>query len=722
MTLLPLISTWFVLWFTADAAPSLAHVGETIGTATVVDLVDHPEFHRILVDLEDGRTLTIEVVVTEEPLGACTHHGFALQPRWELLGVHDLEVEDQPAFVGTLCDRLEAAPPQLGLVPPHGTSTPEGVPDADRVGDPSAPARFVTHGAGSDESPFFPLQLVILGLFATLGVGLWRRYRHGTGRLSKTEWGTVAGVALLGLLVRTGLGLWAPLWAPLFGFGRLASVLAEQVAMPRYGGGYVATMNLFARVFGGSTEVVFVGNLLLGALAPPIAWALARSLWPREPAAAGATGLLTALLPVHVWLSTTEVMHLPLVTYELLAVWAAVLFVTDPDEDRTTGALLALASACATVLAVHTRPEGILFVVVPAAFVLLHARKRHAAGLVLAAVTIAAGVALRLAEMAFDVSDEASALNYGQLTELGTWLLPFVPDLGAAPNHRFTSVLMRPALTSPLLPALAVVGAWARRDKVVLWIGLWWAATLIPVLPKGEPLADAYRLQLPAMMAVLVLAGSGAAGVLRGLRERAPALARHPALLGLGLAAAVSPQLFLERPTWGTLDEARFMIKVVPTVERGATVLYDSSTQHAEGIARWGAVVVPDSRWIGMQGAWHEQPLTEPLMAWIGTSCTEQYDVPSDAPDPSPACEAIRQGCTLRPFVEQSVPLTADTRFQFHGEVGTIGLYFLDECTPPDNDGSPEDQPSPNAIDAGSGPSDATPPEPADQDRPSPSP
>ena len=51
--------------------------------ATVIDLVDHPEFHRIIVQAPDKTELTVEVVATDAALGACTHHGFAIQPRWE---------------------------------------------------------------------------------------------------------------------------------------------------------------------------------------------------------------------------------------------------------------------------------------------------------------------------------------------------------------------------------------------------------------------------------------------------------------------------------------------------------------------------------------------------------------------------------------------------------------------------------------------------------------
>ncbi|MEC8425040.1 MAG: hypothetical protein VX000_14750, partial [Myxococcota bacterium] len=51
----------------AGSSAPLASVGEMVGDAEVVELINHPEFHRILVRLPDSRTLTIELVATDVP-------------------------------------------------------------------------------------------------------------------------------------------------------------------------------------------------------------------------------------------------------------------------------------------------------------------------------------------------------------------------------------------------------------------------------------------------------------------------------------------------------------------------------------------------------------------------------------------------------------------------------------------------------------------------------
>ena len=653
---------------TARAADPLATVGEVIGGVEVLALVDHSEFHQIQVRLQDGRVLTIEVVKTDTPLGACTHHGFAIQPRWELLGDHDQQIEDQPPVVVALCARLQARPPALALVPLP--SAADGVDAASRP----APVRAVTLVSGGPQPPRpRPLHAVLLVLAASLAAGLALARSPGPFRLP--SWALEVGlVGLLGAVLRVWLGLWAPLWAPLFGFGRFASVLADVDSVSRYGDGYVATMTVFTAVFGSSTATILWANLFLGVLVPPLVWGLVRLVAPDRPWAPLASGLLAALLPVYVWLSATEVMHVSLVTYEVLAVFCAALFVRHAPA-RGLGALgFALASGCAAVMALHTRPEAIPFAAALGVYVLLHARRPHVAGVACAAAVMAVGLAFRFSEMAFDISDEASALNYGLLLETERWLGLVWPDLSSYDGGSFTTVLNRPALTSPLLPLLALVGLLTAPRRTAAWLSVWWLLSIVPVIPKGWPLADAYRLQAPSLLPVLVLAGIGASALLRR------AGARRPVLVLLGLGLAVSPQLLVERPAWGTLDEARLLMRATPALPGTATVLYDDHHQHSQSIPQWGALAAPGTRWVGIRDGLDGFEPTSPLMAWLGTSCTERGDGGGTAAEPSAPCARLRAACSLRPATVETVPLTGDIDRTFSGASAEVGYYTLEDC------------------------------------------
>ena len=682
--MLTALLTGALLTGAAHAAP-LAKVGETIGGVPVTDLLDHPEFHRIQVRLDDGRTLTIEVVATDTPRGACTHHGFAVQPRWELLDVHDMEVEDQPPVVTELCARLEASPPGLDLAAPGTAAVPEtGSADPSLPGHTSQPTRAQQAPDGPPAVHFRPLHGVLGGLVLTFLAGLALVARRHGSALTRTHLTELAAVSTIGLALRALLGLWAPLWSPWFGFGRFASVLGDADGVSRYGDGYAAIMTAFTGIFGPTTTTILGANFFLGALVPPLVWAIVRLLAPTHRAAPLAAALLAALLPVHVWQTPTEVMHVALVTFQLVSVLSAALFLKLAPTDKWPAVVLALASGLAAVLVVNTRPEAIPFVVVPALLVLLHAKKSHGPGVVVAALTIAAGLVLRLAEMAFDVSDEASALDYGMLADPTVWFALVRPDLSAGAGGHFVSVLMRPTLTSPLLPVLALVGLFTAPRRLAITLGAWWFLLIVPVLPKAWPLADAYRLQVASLMPLLVLAGIGAHTLLVRLKARAPGFDIHGPLIPVGLALAVAPQLFLERPDWGTLSEARFFMAQAPDLDPTATILYDDRHSHAESIAQWGALAAPGTRWVGMRGEWHEQELTQPLMAWISTSCTDRGTADDTIATPSPACAAVQAACTLRPASTTTVPLTGDIILDLKGDEATIGFYFLDECSPGD--------------------------------------
>ena len=680
------------IWATEPhAAAPLASEGEVIGGVPVVRLVDHPEFHRIVVQLHHDTELTIEVVAAPTPRGACTHHGYAVQPRWELLNQPDQTVEDQPPVVRELCDRLAAEPPRLQLHPPAGNEASSTNTGGGGSEDFSAPHGNGEHPRGhqSADGPapptFRPLHAVLGTLLLTLLVAgplTWRRQAQRDPAAARTALGTVLSVTGIGLIARLLLGLDAPLWSPMFGFGRFAMVLGGFESIGTYGDGYTATLTAFTAIFGAHTSVILNSNLMLGACVPPLIWGTARVLVPERPLAAASAALFAALLPTHVWISATEVMHISLVTWEVLAILTAGLFLRESPRHWGTGIALALVSALATVMAVHTRPEAIPFLLVPALLVLLHTRRVHLPGLALAAAIVATGTGLRLAEMAFDVSDEASAVQYDLLRNAETWHALLLPDIRPPGHSSLSSVLVRPTLTSPLVPLLALVGLRKSPRSISVVLAGWWAIAVVPVLPKAFPMADAWRLQAASLMPILVLAGVGFDVVVGWLRAHVPRLPTAALPVHAVLGLLLLPQLFLERPTWGTLDEARLLIRSTPNLPASSTVLFDDTHRHAEAVANWGRFAAPGSTWHAIS---QNPPLDAsdgPLLAWLGTGCRD----PSLTAAPgleSPGCNRIRNACTLTPVAVESLAFTADIDRKFTVETGEVGFYRLTTCTAP---------------------------------------
>ncbi len=339
-------------------------------------------------------------------------------------------------------------------------------------------------------------------------------------------------------------------------------------------------------------------------------------------------------------------------------------------------------SALATVLAVHTRPEAIPFALAPALLVLLHTRRVHLLGITLASAVISTGVLLRLAEMSFDVSDEASAVRYELLRESSTWLDVLLPRIGRATGSSATSVLLRPTLTSPLLPLLALVGLWKAPRTIGAALAAWWGLALVPVLPKAWPLADAYRLQAASLMPVIVLAGLGLDPVITGVRRMRPFLRQSRLVTVTVLGLLVSPQLLLERPSWGTLDEARLLLQATPALPGSATILFDDTHRHASAVAIWGAFAAPGTTWRPLARHSDESQTSEPLLVWLGSNCYDR-DLVRHPETMSAACIRVREACTLTPVAVASLPLTADVDRQFTVAEAEVGFHRLNDCSFP---------------------------------------
>jgi hypothetical protein len=109
-------------------------------------------------------------------------------------------------------------------------------------------------------------------------------------------------------------------------------------------------------------------------------------------------------------------------------------------------------------------------------------------------------------------------------------------------------------------------------------------------------------------------------------------------------------------------------------------VLYDDHHQHAMSIPRWGALAAPGTRWVGIRDGLDGFEPTSPLMAWLGTSCTERGDGGGTTAEPSAPCARLRAACTLRPATVETVPLTGDIDRTFSGASAEVGYYTLEDC------------------------------------------
>jgi len=474
-------------------------------------------------------------------------------------------------------------------------------------------------------------------------------------------------VAGLGLAVRLLLSPREIFWGPFFGINRLIEAWGAYEPVALYGGGYSAIMAPISALSGHDPRAVFFTNLALAAAAPPLIWALARMLGGRR--AALAAGLALALLPAHVRLSATEVMHIAVLTLELISVAAAVGFT------RVGGGALAVTSALAIGLAVHVRPEVAPMALLPAGWVLLHLQRRLVPWVVLAAAIIAGMLGARALALREVTSAPAS---YGALLSWDFWWAVLSPHVGPAGDERFTHAFVQLRLTPPLLPALAAAGVALAPRQPVIFLGLWWALAALPVLPKSWPLADALRLQLPAQAPLLLLAGLGAAAIAH--RARAARGGRPGLIITALIALGALP--YLPGRTWAGHQEWHLLQESLARVPDGATVLYDDGCLHHEPFGAWLDALSPDHAWVGMQAHRRDGGAEGPLMAWLGVTC--QYRLPEGdeghRDPPGTACGALREACALRPVHTMIPTQETDVDVRLPDPPDPIGLYAVEGC------------------------------------------
>jgi len=651
---------------TALAVPSLAVPGEVIGGAKVVDTTHHSEYHRVVVELPEGHNLVIELAATKEPSGACTHEGLSLQPRWELLesqGVEAPEREDQPEVVTALCTRLAAQSGDYALAPP-GKGGMESTTEQGAS----------LHSHGDRPKGKFPSTWIValLGIILAALLGATalehKAMRAILGRRQLLE---LASVTVAGLVARATLGLWTVAWGPFFGFSRLLMMEGNTEPHPLYGAGFGDLSALAVFVFGTSPSDLFTAHLLVGSLLPPLVWWIARNLSPNSPHGPLLAGLLAALLPAHVWLSTTEVMHIDLVTLQALSIATATALVVQAPRSQLTALCLGSASVLSMGITLHIRPESMPFAVIPGLWVMARATSRHRLVLGLGAAGTLAFLMARVLLHLVSVQGKL-APDYNALLTTGPWTALLVPSLTPLTELTYIHTALHARLSTPLLPALALAGLVLLPRRVAIWLGVWWVAMMVPVLPKSWPLADALRLQLPAMLPLTLLAGLGGDRLLDRLPKRLHGHLLGPAIVVLGTL----PFTWLARPTWAAHAEARHLFDTIDELESTATVLVDDSGPHIAAFAEWGANARPGTQWRYMSLGLRPPVPTSPLLAWIGTSC---HAVPTRK-EPVAACRFVLDLCTITPVNTIMVPGESDVHTAILKDNIEVGWYRVDHC------------------------------------------
>jgi hypothetical protein len=497
--------------------------------------------------------------------------------------------------------------------------------------------------AGEQPLPWGGVVLRVV-LAAMVGLGAF------LGRKARVE----PLLLFFGALVLRALREPVPFVGPDAAFEVMSLALGEQADHALYGGGFGA-LHALGQAFGPSIGAIWATQLLLGALAAPLMWALLRGLCPEDPWAARFAGLAMLALPLHVVLSASEVVHVGLVAVELTA--AAALAGT---EARPTGAAARpwgpaqLLAGLAAGFAAHLRPEA---VPVSAVLIGLLAWRRGWAG-----AALGAGLLIwRIAEL--PVADGAEPARLADLAS--PWMLwdVLAPTITLDP-HRSPggawNVGLHAALTPLVLAGLAGFALWRdpRRGGVVLAVLL---AALLPVLNKSWPNADAWRLQLPALTALVALAGLGAAQL--------PERARWGALgLQLAWSAVLLPRI---APDWTTHAAWRWLQDQPPVA---SILVFPDHGTHGRALGQVlqaghpDAVVTPLSLWQGGEA-----------VAWWGPTCA-LAELPGKREAAGDPCGELRARCDLTPIAEVSLPARGDLDLVVRSDPVVVGLYRIGAC------------------------------------------
>ncbi len=620
----------------ALGAQPLVAVGESLGKATVSGVEEHPEYVRIHLDLPDARNLQVEINVGDSG-GACAHHGNIVQPRWELLG-ESVEVEEQPASIQAICARLEEHGPMSFLAP-----VPPPPPDASDAPKPE--------GAAPPAIPRPPRIRLMHGVVALL-LFVLPAMLPGT-RLKWPDIRELLAVTAVGVAARLalsprGLQIWD-------GVDRLVLALGQEESHPLFGDTYAAVMSVATVLSDGDLSAVFLTNLAIACLAPPLAWAVARQLADRR--AALLAGLMMALLPVHLRLAGSEVMSVLVVTLSLLSVSCALRFA---DRGETSAGL---AAALAAGLVAHTRPEAIPFVVVPLGIVLSGARAAPVSAILSAGLLLAL-FGHRVSYLA--LYEGVDTLNLPRLADPGRLLSRFIPAWESMDSHDSDALLPIQLKLTPIV--WSVLALLAVREKAGRWLVLWGVVATGAMFSRTCTIHDLLRFHLPAMVPVVILAGIAASRRL----ERWP-LPR----VAVGLSALALPHLPMVVRPWSVTEGWRVTAAAVEDLPASARLLYPARNNrgHQQGAAlAWmfrkrPGVIVQD-----MRGFLDTPSDSLPVYALITELCAAQMQ--GDGILPSP-CTPLSESYTLQPVHVEEIPAFGGSFIRYDVETLTVGLYAV---------------------------------------------
>jgi len=671
--------SWLCLVLPALAAGPLAEPGETLGGAEVVDVERHPEYQRVRVALEDERELVLEVTrAIEQARGACEHHGLVVQPRWDLLE-EEVALEDQPPPVTALCGRLAERGEGLVLAPPGRVGSPPVL--RSRVDLRRTEPGEVAPPLPPQPLPWRPLHgvLLALGLAGVLAVvGPLRRAWRGLAPLERQD---LVGVTLLGVVVRAllspaGLAIWNGHDRVVLSWG------LTEGAQPFYGDGFAALMTGAWPFSIPDPFTVFRVNAVLAVAAVPLAWALGRQVAPRahRRVVALVTGVVLALWAPHVRLSVSEVQHISVLTFELLAVVGALHFAR--TSSWTSGGIAALAGG----LVVHLRPETIAFPAALLAVVALERRERLRLPPVLGSLGLLLLVATPRWLAWSTLSGGASAARSDRLLELATWGKLLRPGWGALDSPlELGLVVLHLGLTPPVCLLLVLVGLVSRRWRCLGWSGVWAVVSLVPVAAKSWPTVDALRLQLPGAGPWVVWIALGA-GCLASLAASRTRWSRPRLAVGL-VALLAAPHLTLAARPWTATTTWSEAARLLPALPDRTLLLVPDHTQRHEELVKTFAQLM-GWRGDGSSGAVlglsdflaAPPPWEGRVVAWLGPLCSVRFAPTSDSPPAPSPCPALEASCELEELESVELPAFGDGNVHWVGDTVSLRLVRVRGC------------------------------------------
>ncbi len=292
-------------------------------------------------------------------------------------------------------------------------------------------------------------------------------------------------------------------------------------------------------------------------LVAPLVWWTTRGILGADARLGPLTaGLMTATLPLLLRLGGSESIHVTVLVVEALAMAALVVCA------RRGTLVSAVVAGLGVGLVPHLRPETLPFVVAPAVVWWVCDRKLARPAAWWLAVGLAVVVAMpRLLDVAPLMAGSGSGV-IDEMSGPGAVDRILRPWMGWGRWHRGENVVfLNPKRTPIGLMALVGWALWTDRQRAGALVGFG-VFQLLLVAPKFNPMVDAWRLQLPAMLPFLLAAGLGA-------HQRATL--RGPKVVASVLTAL--PLMVWVRQDWAPRDTVDAVVAGVRGLPSGATLL-----------------------------------------------------------------------------------------------------------------------------------------------------